>query len=181
MDEDERQSLLTDVKYAQKQLELCLAAKTHLIALDCIRRAQDGLERVEARLEEPVEAIIVEEDPASQFVLKDYKSHAGKILLVRHIVGYVGDTDNQVELSFPAECPLRVRVETGQDKVPEQGLFHRVDEWMDPYWDVEVVDLDHPSLPKEGLRSAYIFGNSYNLETGQIGRSSFRVEEESPC
>lgn len=90
-------------------------------------------------------------------VLEDYRKVAGKVLLVNELTAYLGDTDEQGDLHF--ESPIAVRVLPNQD---EHSLLHYNDEWIDPYWDVEIVDNCDKSL-----RGAYIFGTSYNSATGE--------------
>lgn len=99
-------------------------------------------------------------------VLADYRAVAGKVLMVRDITAYIGNTCNQVDIFF--NPPIAVRVDRGQDDEPESTLFHESDEWIDPYWNVTIADWSHPSIPEHGIRSAYMFGTSYNLKTGEV-------------
>ncbi len=110
-----------------------------------------------------------------ELVLREHAGHAGKILLVSRLTAYLGDTDDQGEFSF--DPPIRVRVEPEADKT---AITHQVDDWIDPYWDVEIVETNHPQLPKEGLRSAWIFGPSINVKTGEREPSTdWKLEDVS--
>ena len=88
---------------------------------------------------------------------QDHREHVGKILEVKHVQGYVNDD------SVEANCnpPAKVRV---LPCTHPEDLKHQVDEWLDPYWDVELVE-PHPEL--EGVRSLWIYGISYNTKTGE--------------
>jgi hypothetical protein len=104
-----------------------------------------------------------------RLVLMDYVEHLGKVLLAYELDGYIGDTCFSDTFHF--KIPIRVRVvKTGA------GLYHRVDDWFDPYWDVVILDNRHPELPAEGLRSGWVFGPSRNIVTGEIELSSWRRE-----
>ena len=105
-------------------------------------------------------------------VLKDYRQVAGKVIYVDFLMGY-NDEDDQIDVGF--DPPIAVRVEPGQDKHPEQGLFHHNPPFFDPYWDVEIVDLSHPDIPKDGLRSCFMHGHSYGIK-GEVEPTRFRVE-----
>ena len=100
-------------------------------------------------------------------VIAEHAAAVGKVLLAHCVTGYIGDTDEQIDAWF--DPPIRVRVEP---MLPEQGLLNWTDEeWLDPYWDVEVIDTTHPNLPPVGLRSCWVYGTSYNAATGEIQES----------
>jgi hypothetical protein len=79
----------------------------------------------------------------------DHAAKVGAVLTVDFLVGYIGDTDVQTEHYGPTQ--VRVLPTATED------LKHSVDDWLDPYWDVEVLDA---SL---NLRSAWIYGPSYQF------------------
>lgn len=95
-------------------------------------------------------------------VIEDHTAHVGVVLLAYWVNGYVGDTDEQRDVRF--DPPIRVRVLPMR---PNEGLLHYCDEFIDPYWDVEIVETQHPALPAGGLRSCWIFGRSINTKTGE--------------
>lgn len=99
---------------------------------------------------------------AEKSVVADHKAHEGKILLASMLTGYIGNTDYQIDLAF--NKPVRVRVEPAI----ESDLIRVQDDWLDPVWNVTILDKDHPELPKEGLRSCWLHGTSYNYENGDI-------------
>lgn len=71
-----------------------------------------------------------------QVALDEYRAHLGKCLEVDYICGY-NDTDD----SGDYECipPLIVRVvKTDTSSILHWNCSHN-DDWLDPYWDVEVV------------------------------------------
>ena len=88
---------------------------------------------------------------------KDHAEHVGKVLTVKNIQGYIGDESGD----FCCNPPAKVRV---LPCAHPEDLEHWVDEWLDPYWDVELVE-PHPQL--EGARSFWIYGISYNAKTGE--------------
>jgi hypothetical protein len=105
--------------------------------------------------------------------LRDFRQHFHSILLVDSLSGYVGDSCDSADFQFDPWIAVRV---VGPSK-PENGIYHWNDTHLDPYWDVEIVDLKHPDLPKAGLRSPWMFGISYSTATGEEdGRRGFRTE-----
>lgn len=84
---------------------------------------------------------------------QDYKNIVGQIIYPAWLYGYVGDTDQTVDLYVGFKVGVRV-VETSDDSVT-----HLNDEFCDPYWDVEIVD--DPDGIASNLRSAWIHGISY--------------------
>jgi hypothetical protein len=102
----------------------------------------------------------------------DYAAVAGRVLMVDYLMGYIGNTDEQWEGYF--DPPIAFRVDKAC--IPEQGLYHWCDEHLDPYWDGSVVDVNCPQLPEGGLRSCWMYGVSYNVETGAVDRGNWRFE-----
>lgn len=97
-----------------------------------------------------------------QVALDEYRAHLGKCLEVDYICGY-NDTDD----SGDYECipPLIVRVvKTDTSSILHWNCSHN-DDWLDPYWDVEVVS---GKLPRPDLRSLWIDGPSHHLQTGKV-------------
>ena len=103
--------------------------------------------------------------------LADYKAVEGKVIFVKFVAGFVGDDTDSSEHYF--NPPIRGRVDKGQN--PEHGILHWNDNYLDPYWDVTIVDRKHPQLPKEGLRSCWTDGPSYSI-TGEKGDLQFTFE-----
>ena len=97
-----------------------------------------------------------------RLALADFAKAQGNLFNVDWVYGYVGDDSHDVRCDPPAV----VRIDpTGQD-----SILHWCDEWLDPYWDVTILDsvgqpLENGTLA--GLRSTWIHGPSYNLKTGE--------------
>jgi hypothetical protein len=88
---------------------------------------------------------------AESMALADYQKALGKEITVTMITGYQGDDSVDVDGVL-----IRVRV----IETPENDLCHWVDEYLDPYWNVEPLD----TVPLiEGLRSFWTFGPSYRV------------------
>lgn len=84
--------------------------------------------------------------------LADYRAALGTIITVKMITGY-NDSDDSIDIDG---IDARVRVV----ETPEDDLYHWVDEYLDPYWNVELVE---PIAEVAGLRSLWTFGPSYRL------------------
>jgi hypothetical protein len=94
------------------------------------------------------------EDEIRAKVLADYEAVLGKEILVSELTGYKDDTQEDFILNPPVKC----RVMTTK----RMDLFHAVDHWMDPYWNLELV---HPDPRLEGYTSLWMYGTSYNYDT----------------
>ena len=106
---------------------------------------------------------------AIEWALDDYRRVAGRVLQARSITGYIDD--NSVDIDVPHDQPpLRVLVLP----MDQSGILHWNDEWLDPYWDVDLVE-PHPSIP-EGFRTGWLHGTSYNVKTGAVQRDRTLVE-----
>jgi len=82
----------------------------------------------------------------------------GRVFRADFITGY-NDNDDSVDI-YP-DPPALVRViETARD-----SILRWQDDWLDPYWDVELVE-PHPQL--EGIRSLCVDGPSYNVKDGRV-------------
>jgi len=115
------------------------------------------------------------EDDCEGLAFLDHERVMGRLLLVWHFTAFVGDTDDQAE--WDGSLPMAVRVD-GPSR-PEDGLLHWSDgNWLDPYWDIDVVTPDHPELDFEP-RSAFMFGNSYGLD-GEEEPTKFVLLPEDP-
>lgn len=101
---------------------------------------------------------------------RDYQAHKGKIILANVVSGYLGD-DGCDSGDYYFNPPIAVRI-VRQDIADCQRNHWTDDQHLDPYWDVDIIDLEHPQLPKEGLRSTWIFGISYPEDS----RSEWVVE-----
>jgi hypothetical protein len=88
-----------------------------------------------------------------KLVLRDFDEIKGRVLLVSHLTGYKGDDSIDIDLTTPA----KVRVSA----TPESDLFHQIDDWVDPYWNLELVE-PHPELAD--VRSLWMFGHSYSIK-----------------
>jgi hypothetical protein len=106
--------------------------------------------------------------------IAECEAQQGLVILTSHLVGLVGDTDRQADFRFDPPLPVRVL----PVRFPDQ-LIRWNGEWLDPLWNVEVVQLDHPGLPPEGLRSCWVYGPSYNFRTGERQPCHQSAEESS--
>lgn len=96
-------------------------------------------------------------------VAADHSAAVGRRFLAKHVMGY--DGDDQVDVN--CDPPAVVVIERDAS-----GLDHAVDDWLDPYWNVTSSD---PRLSH--LRSLYIYGPSYNVETGERDDGGLRSIE----
>src|SRR3972149_2024944 len=89
-------------------------------------------------------------------VKADYGRIKGRPILVSELTGYRDDHS----IDFGLEPPALVMVAHTSDG----DLSHQVDQWLDPYWNLTLLE-PHPQL--KGVESLWMFGTSYNLETGE--------------
>jgi hypothetical protein len=102
----------------------------------------------------------MDREAAETLALETFRSHKGKVLLVRFLDGYRGNDSCTQEFN----PPIRVKVvETNRF-----DIIHWNDDYLDPYWDVAV--LDHRQ-ELNGLRSTWVNGPSINIPTGQVEQS----------
>ncbi len=90
-------------------------------------------------------------------VRADAQAVCGKVILVREVTAYVGDSDVQDHFCAGAdEPPYMVRVAA---HLTDGDLIRWMDETsLDPIWDVEPLDSR-----LRNTRSAYVYGKSYAL------------------
>lgn len=100
---------------------------------------------------------------------EDYKAALGRVVLVSHLTCYMGEDSVDLDVDPPA----RMRV----IQTPVSDLQHRVDQWLDPYWNLELLDY-HPKL--NGARSFWTFGKSYNLNGEVEPTSNVVFEDQQP-
>lgn len=114
---------------------------------------------------------------AESLAYADYAASLGKVFLVDELTGYSDDDEFNPRhygyFDLKLDTPARVRlVHTDED-----SLKHWVDEWLDPYWNFELIE-PHPQLPAK-IRTMWGYGPSYNALTGE--RTEAPVEEYSGC
>lgn len=97
---------------------------------------------------------------------QDHQEVLGRKLRVRWVYGYVEGTDDNRD--YAGDFLVRVL------PTDAQSLAHWNYPWLDPYWDVEV--LDWGGMPP--LRSTWISGHSYNVRTGEVTSTDITVVEE---
>lgn len=102
----------------------------------------------------------------------EFHAHLGKILRVTGWIFGFEDEDSQdwkVDLqTFPAGVRVRVM------PTPQDELARWNDDWLDPVWNVELIDVQDNM--KEG-RSFTIHGTSFN-EDGRIEKSAWSISNE---
>ena len=99
---------------------------------------------------------------------QDHAQALGRVLLAKVVSGYRDDEC----IDVICDPPARLRVAA----TPRLDLHHwTCDGWLDPYWNVELVE-PHPALA--GMTSLWTFGPSYNITTGEIqGTSEWSFED----
>jgi hypothetical protein len=85
----------------------------------------------------------------------DFEAVRDRVIQVTELTAYVDEDSIDFHLSTPALVKV---VQT-----PLSDLTHEVYPWMDPYWNLELVE-PHPEL--KDARSLWMFGTSYDLESG---------------
>lgn len=98
----------------------------------------------------------MDQTQAETMTLAHFQQFVGKIVESNYLLGYRGD--DPAELYF--DEPIKVRI------VPtdvNSGLLHWNCEWLDPYYDVELIEGDIGEL-----RSIYIDGPSINTKTDEV-------------
>lgn len=90
--------------------------------------------------------------------MEDYKEHEDKFLLATFIRCFIDDNTQD----FYSSEPIRVRVIKHQK---QSDLINWIDNWCDPYWDVELAKDyfdEHPQLHMAS--SLYVDGISRNAD-----------------
>lgn len=107
-----------------------------------------------------------------KLALADYQAGLGKIFKVTELTGHADDGDPRSDGYFDVSLkqPAIVRL----IDTDEEALKRWVYEWLDPYWDFELVE-DHPELPKQ-IRTLWGYGPSYNALTGERQGAPEEVE-----
>ena len=118
----------------------------------------------------PINPLLVNVEPAAleALALAEHAAAVGRYFKVTWITGYRGD--DQIDQYL--DEPLLVRV----TKTNEDSILHWNDEWLDPYWDVEIIG----ALPEDlkGGQSWWIDGPCHNRITGETETSSHREPYE---
>jgi hypothetical protein len=97
-------------------------------------------------------------EEAQAKILADFEEVVGKEVLVESLTGY--KDDDMVEL-YDLNPPALCRV----TKTSKGDLLHQCDRrFVDPYWNLELIE---PHEKVNGLTSLWMFGASYNLDTGE--------------
>lgn len=84
----------------------------------------------------------------------DFDTHTGRVILATTVAGYIGNDSVEIHCNPPA----RLRVCGSSGSSLHEDLTHWNDNWLDPYWDVELA-APHPALTD--ARSLWTFGPSY--------------------
>lgn len=87
----------------------------------------------------------------------DYQKVLGKTITIQMLSGY-NESDDSVDLDG-------VEIQAVVHPTQSDDLAHWVDEYLDPYWNVEPV-AGTPGI--EGLRSFWTFGPSYRIVGDEI-------------
>lgn len=95
-----------------------------------------------------------------KWALEDHAQMVGKTIFVRQFTAYYMDGS----VDFSLEEPVKAKMLP----TPEMDILHWNDDWLDPYWDLEILEIpkkmlvDHPKLAN--ITSPYMFGDSYSLD-----------------
>jgi len=101
-------------------------------------------------------------DEVREQVKTDHAARLGRFIKVWSVDGYVGSSIDSATIYF--DPPVLAMVE----KAGEDDLFREMDGgWVDPVWNVELLG-DNP----KDVRSCWVYGTSYNYETGKVEPSS---------
>ncbi len=92
---------------------------------------------------------------AERLARQAHAGAVGTIIRVGYVMGYQDDGSH--EFYAPAGETIAVRVMPTDD----QSLTHWNDEFLDPYWDVELVD--RPEFIPAGADNFWIDGPSFRL------------------
>ena len=82
--------------------------------------------------------------------MAEYQEVLGKTVLVRLVSGYKNENCDDIACDPPAKMKVVATC--------ERDIKHRVYDWLDPYWNVEIVE-PHPTL--KDVTSMWVFGTSY--------------------
>lgn len=96
-----------------------------------------------------------------KLAIDDYKQVLGRPIFVLELHGY----RDGCSLDIGLDTPAKVKVV----KTDEQSILHWNGDWLDPYWELELLK-PHPTLA--GIRSLYMFGDSYSLD-GKMQPASY--------
>jgi len=97
----------------------------------------------------------------------DYSLLLGDTILVTQIDSYRDNDHVVIDLDPPVRCTVL--------PTPEADVVRWLDEWLDPYWNVQPLE-QRPELA--GTRGWWVYGPSYNLTTGERTPGSW---EERPA
>ena len=97
----------------------------------------------------------------------------GRIALVTHLMGYIGDDSR--DFYTTEDNPFRVLI---REDTREDDVLHQVDEFIDPYWDVELLNK-HPEVPSDA-RSFWVFGPSIKIVPDVIAGNEIPAESHAP-
>lgn len=106
-------------------------------------------------------------DRVEELCLKDHEEHLGKIILATDLFGYNHSDCDEIHCDPPA----RVRV---LKMKPSNMLNWTCEDFLDPNWDVELVE-PHPALENSG--SLWIDGISRSMRGETEHPSGWRVDE----
>lgn len=88
--------------------------------------------------------------------LQEHEAVRGRCFRVPWVYGYKGEDSVDVHL----DPPVLVRIL----KTSEGDVCHWNDEWLDPFWDVEVLEQRQEL---EDVRSTWVHGTSYSIAGDQ--------------
>lgn len=94
----------------------------------------------------------------------DFDAHKDRIILALWVTGYIGN--DQIDVA--CDPPVRLRVSQAR----RDDLTHWNDDWLDPYWDVELVEPYQRLADVWGL---WVFGTSYCTD-GRIENSQWTLQ-----
>ncbi len=93
-------------------------------------------------------------DEAYAMARADFQAALGTILRPAYVYGFKDEDTSDAYTD--GTVALRVIA------TPREDLEHTVDDWLDPYWNVEVVE--DPGGLLAGMRSLWTYGPSYQFD-----------------
>lgn len=99
-------------------------------------------------------------DQLKKWAIADYEEVLGKEIFVSEFSAYIDETS----IDFNLPVPVKAKVV----KTPELDIIHLNSEWLDPYWNIQILKIPESVLVKypelEKITSPWMFGDSYSTD-----------------